>query len=719
MKKIRINNSIRISWGITVNGNSVSLSEYKPTVKLIAFNLVYTVPNYTITGNVITFVFDGKSQEKCGLYTLLCQYTDSSGALHTIDSVKAFELVPHTCEEGGLDNSDLALEVVHLSTDIDSSTIGKAATVRVDSVETLDPNSSAYVKNAGSVNDAALVFGIPRGKDGLSAYEVAKNEGFSGTKEEWLESLKGKLNPVLDNLDKSELGLGSLPSSGGSLYYSGKAWEWKTGIDDQSLSSYLAKNSYATQSWVQTWVKSQGYSTGSSGDSGTTTNIDLTEYSWWGRTFKDSSGATEHTIKGPITVSGFMQEVTAIYFSDANFSINNKKLYLDTNGDLCFDGNFYATGGITALGSGGSGGSSGASLGTLLTAINAANPTPTASGQVLCYDGGTYLWKAVSSSTSSSVDWTDVQNKPSSFTPSSHSHSTSEISGLSSYIQNTKVNSATSADSATTATTATKLASARTIWGQGFDGTGDVSGDMSGVGTISLSGSVNWASGTSLGSTSYEIYGSSEQKTPFIDFHYYTGTELDYTARLIADGENQLSLSTNSGAGTFNLNGNKLQVGNGTLEWDSTNNCFKINGSIYATGGITALGVSNSSTTTNNVDFTFGSVKTSTVTADTVTVNDRIYLSDTLYLYKSSPDVDLCSNDDEEHYFYWDGEAETYFVSTKGNAFFEKLQCNSLDFNGVTNFRVSAGDANSFTIMFDYNNRTYSFTPSNENVTVS
>ena len=49
-----------------------------------------------------------------------------------------------------------------------------------------------------------------------------------------------------------------------------------------------------------------------------------------------------------------------------------------------------------------------------------------------------------------------------------------------------------------TADAATKLATARTLWGQSFDGTGNVSGDMSSVGNISFS-----ASGKNIGGLMY------------------------------------------------------------------------------------------------------------------------------------------------------------------------------------------------------------------------
>ncbi len=547
-----------------------------------------------------------------------------------------------------------------------------------------------------------------------------------------------------------------MPTEKSFLYYSGTEFLWKPWSDSSS---------------------------------GTTTNIDLTEYQWWGRSFKDQLGSTDHTISGPMSVYGFLDGVTAIQFTDATTFKLSKKLYLDDNGDLCFDGNFYATGGITTLGSGGgtSGSSSGTSLGSLLTAINTANPTPTASGQVLYYNGSTYLWKDVSSASGGSIsvsgtdlsgnasylsgtkirfatisgltypkvtaDPKDTENgvlvqlpysssssssgsiqvatNPSTssgsetwisgtklrfvkssgtsitvetnavkscvdinipynssgsttvnnsisvagtnasgatsyisgtkirfatasgitypsvttdpndttngvlvqlpysssssssgttvdlssyltktdaaslYAEKSHKHSTSDISGLSSYIQGIKVSNATKADSAV------KLTTTRTLWGQSFDGTANVSGDMSSVGNITFKDQnaiIQWnGSNTKIYDGFMDLYGN----VPYIDFHYNKNNDVDYTARVIADGENTLSFLTNSQTGTFNLNQNKLQIGNGTLEWDSTNSCFKINGSVYATGGITTLGVSNSSTTTNNVDFTFGSITTS------------------------------------------------------------------------------------------------------------
>lgn len=167
-----------------------------------------------------------------------------------------------------------------------------------------------------------------------------------------------KLNPFVTELNKMDM-----PTSTGYLYWNGQSFGWKTPV-----------------------VNNGGGNTGG----GTT---DLSEYSWWGRKF-DPSGAS------PKAITGEMSSVTGIEFQSTNGeTVIRKKLHLDKNGDLCFDGNLYATGGITALGVGTtSGGGSGASLGTLLTKLNSDNPFPTANGQVLTYDGSNFVWKTFTES---------------------------------------------------------------------------------------------------------------------------------------------------------------------------------------------------------------------------------------------------------------------------------------------------------------------------------
>lgn len=177
-----------------------------------------------------------------------------------------------------------------------------------------------------------------------------------------------KLNPFVTELNKMDM-----PTSTGYLYWNGQSFGWKTPV-----------------------VNNGG------GNTGGGTSIDLSEYSWWGRKFDPASKM----------ITGEMSAVTSIEFqSNKGETTIRKKLYLDENGDLCFDGNLYATGGITALGVGTTtdGGSS-VSLGTLLTKLNTDNPFPTANGQVLTYDGSNFVWKTSTGSGGSGVTLSTVMS---------------------------------------------------------------------------------------------------------------------------------------------------------------------------------------------------------------------------------------------------------------------------------------------------------------------
>lgn len=244
-------------------------------------------------------------------------------------------------------------------------------------------------------------------------------------------------------------------------------------------------------------------------------------------------------------------------------------------------------------------------------------------------------------STSTSVSWQDVTNKPSTFTPSSHTHSTNEINGLSNYVQGVKVNNATNADKAT------QLANPRTIWGQSFNGTGDINGHlyMSSAGGGSIQLYMN--NGNMLDRTNNELhigYGLKESSDGWI--------YLDaYATKVYTDN---MSKHYDFKGNVFDVNSNQIHFGSetngGKIYWDAANNAFKIEGNVYATGGITALGVSNNATTSNNVDFTFRSV-----TSPTYKFNNGSYLTETstnstiLKLYHAASNQYILLNNEYEN----------------------------------------------------------------------
>lgn len=208
MKKIRIHNDIHVSWGITTNGKQESLEAKTLQVQLVVYNKVITIPDFTINGNVVSFELSGSQQKYCGVYTLVCRDT-TNGNLSTIDKTEAFELVPHSEEEQGKDNPNVALEVVALNTDRDSSTIGRAATIEIGDVKTLRSGVAAYVRNSGTPNAAVLDFGIPAGSngdDGMSGYGISADPA-SVT---FNTDSKGNISSSQDKLIRMKAHLGGL-----------------------------------------------------------------------------------------------------------------------------------------------------------------------------------------------------------------------------------------------------------------------------------------------------------------------------------------------------------------------------------------------------------------------------------------------------------------------------------------------------------------------------
>lgn len=563
-------------------------------------------------------------------------------------------------------------------------------------IDRIEQRQSSTV--SGGRNEFAII--LTNGKEyTFSTYNGSGGSGSSGSFNQVLQ----KLNNML------------MPSGKSYLYYNGSGFEWKS--PDGSTGGGTA---------------------------------DLSEYSWWGRKFDPASKM----------ITGEMSGVTGIEFQSTNGeTVIRKKLHLDKNGDLCFDGNLYATGGITALGSGGgTSGGSGASLGTLLTKLNSENPFPTASGQVLTYNGSNFVWKAPtgsgvtlnptmdamnkhldktaygtpqflywdgstytwkneseisgsgggsiqvaqtpeysggseswvsatklrfvgitgikptirpnsdkgcvdvgipvgggsgSSGTTSgrlrfykdsseeswngesdfkiifgsglnvtwdshsqitlsatggsstgggSVDLSSYLTKTeasTTYAAKSHTHSAASIIGFEDAVKLVKVNNATNADKAT------QLANPRLIWGQSFNGTGNINGHlyMGTAGGDSIQLYMN--NGNMLDRTNntlYIGYGLKESSDGEISLDAYI-------TRIYTDN---MTRYYDFKSNVFDVNTNAIHFGSGAsggkISWDRANNAFKIEGNVYATGGITALGVSNSATTSNNVDFTFKSV---------------------------------------------------------------------------------------------------------------
>lgn len=144
---------------------------------------------------------------------------------------------------------------------------------------------------------------------------------------------------------------------------------------------------------------------------------------------------------------------------------------------------------------------------------------------------------------------------------------------------------------------ATKLQTPRTLWGQSFDGTGNVDGMLSlkysnmyaGIEITRDGGSSNEASiafNSSAGRGVVGIWG----ETLNMYFNSVTRLAIKSNGNVgigTTSPTERLDVSGNVKA-SGNINATSVTIGGVTLSWDSVNNALVVNGNMYGTGSITA-----------------------------------------------------------------------------------------------------------------------------------
>jgi hypothetical protein len=188
-----------------------------------------------------------------------------------------------------------------------------------------------------------------------------------------------------------------------------------------------------------------------------------------------------------------------------------------------------------------------------------------------------------------------------------------------------------------TATAATKLQTARSIWGQSFDGTANITGDMEDVGVILQNGQY-----TVMGrNEAHGVMIESLTNTVTIGLHNGSGVSWDtrsgsgYMLQLVYDASNTV-------AKKYTRVYDGLRIGDGMLVWDGSNNALKAikadgtSANFYATGGVSALGMSAGVSQMNAMTFNHLSVKNSMTLNGSV----NIITGTTSYMVRSANDSD-------------------------------------------------------------------------------
>lgn len=99
MRKFRIHNDIPITWRIVDKQTLLPFDLDGKTVRLslqTRFGMI-SIEDFTVAGNVISFVFKASQQSTLGVYTATASITDAEGHTWTMDACQMLELVAQSC----------------------------------------------------------------------------------------------------------------------------------------------------------------------------------------------------------------------------------------------------------------------------------------------------------------------------------------------------------------------------------------------------------------------------------------------------------------------------------------------------------------------------------------------------------------------------------------------------------------------------------------------
>lgn len=101
MNKIQIGNSVSVTWRVNLSSAKGSNTLKKDKVQVFLHNAyeVQEVTDFTLSDNVVCFIFDKEKQKYTGTYDIVLKDTDEG--TRYIELEKAFALVLHNAEERG------------------------------------------------------------------------------------------------------------------------------------------------------------------------------------------------------------------------------------------------------------------------------------------------------------------------------------------------------------------------------------------------------------------------------------------------------------------------------------------------------------------------------------------------------------------------------------------------------------------------------------------
>lgn len=137
MKKIRLGNDIQFNWSLlNSEGEPYNIEGADLRITYTTFRGVTEVTNFSVSGNVVSWIFRGKDQKILGYYIVTLQQNAGEDNMLTVDKCDAFRLVARSCDAGGETScSHLQIETVDITSTLDVQQIATGGTAKWNEIE--------------------------------------------------------------------------------------------------------------------------------------------------------------------------------------------------------------------------------------------------------------------------------------------------------------------------------------------------------------------------------------------------------------------------------------------------------------------------------------------------------------------------------------------------------------------------------------------------------
>lgn len=119
MKRIRIGNDINVVWSLMRDDAPFLLNAEKISLYLMAPYGRVELTDYSVEGNSVTWLFQGRHQKAIGKYTLVLVVNKGEEGMITTDACDFVELVSCSCKADGADACGVETEYVNLVSKVD------------------------------------------------------------------------------------------------------------------------------------------------------------------------------------------------------------------------------------------------------------------------------------------------------------------------------------------------------------------------------------------------------------------------------------------------------------------------------------------------------------------------------------------------------------------------------------------------------------------------